>query len=144
MSEIKLTNRLDQVIAKNELRKNYTDGIMLSQNGEMIETTSANLFLFKDNHFFTPCLKNQGVKGIMREIMIEAMQEMKINCSISNFKPSFLKEVSHIFITSSTIGIQNVASVQGHFKKAKQDLKIMQSINKEVARLEKQTAIKVC
>ncbi|MFY8349316.1 aminodeoxychorismate lyase [Pseudoalteromonas sp. SSM20] len=62
---LKTLNRLEQVLAKQELKqKGFNEGLLLNCNAEVIETTVANLLLLKNGELFSPCLKNSGIYGV--------------------------------------------------------------------------------
>lgn len=62
---LKTLNRLEQVLAKHELRqKGFSEGLLLNCQGEVIETTVANLLLLKNGQLYSPCLKRSGIYGV--------------------------------------------------------------------------------
>lgn len=62
---LKTLNRLEQVLAKHELKqKGFSEGLLLNCNGEVIETTVANLLLLKDGKLYSPHLDNSGIFGV--------------------------------------------------------------------------------
>ena len=64
-------NRLDSVLAMAECQTHqWDDGLRLAA-GNVIEATSANVFLVRNNCLFTPELSSAGVKGIARGLIME-------------------------------------------------------------------------
>lgn len=62
---LKTLNRLEQVLAKHELQqKGFREGLLLNCNGEVIETTVANILLLKDGELYSPSLNNSGIFGV--------------------------------------------------------------------------------
>jgi len=62
---LKTLNRLEQVLAKHELKqKGFSEGLLLNCNGEVIETTVANLLLLKDGKLYSPHLDKSGIFGV--------------------------------------------------------------------------------
>ena len=71
LAGIKHCNRLEQVLAKKEVeREGVDDGLMLDQAGNIIETTSANIFILEAGQLITPPIIDCGVAGVMREHII--------------------------------------------------------------------------
>ena len=71
---IKHCNRLEQVLAKKEVElANCDDGLMLDQFDNIVETTSANLFILEAGQLVTPPNSHCGVAGVMREYIIEKL-----------------------------------------------------------------------
>jgi 4-amino-4-deoxychorismate lyase len=68
LAGVKHLNRLDQVMARSEWSHNrYQDGLMFNQAAEVIEATSANIFVkTQDGQWLTPDLTHSGVSGVMR------------------------------------------------------------------------------
>lgn len=111
LAGIKHLNRLDQVMAKQECQHSQCfDGLMYNQAGELIESTSANLFLVKEGAVFTPCIKNAGVKGVMRRGVMEQLAPMQ-QLQIKEQVFTDLEGLTEIFITNAIIGIVPVTAV---------------------------------
>ena len=82
LAGVKHLNRLDQVMARSEWSHNrYQDGLMFTEAGDVIEATSANIFVkTQDGQWLTPDLDQSGVSGVMRGLLIE---EVFPACDIS-------------------------------------------------------------
>jgi 4-amino-4-deoxychorismate lyase len=71
LAEIKHLNRLEQILAAQELQTtNSEEGILLDTDAHIIEAVSKNIFFSKNNQLYTPLLKRAGVKGVMRDYII--------------------------------------------------------------------------
>jgi 4-amino-4-deoxychorismate lyase len=76
LAGIKHLNRLEQVMAKRELQQYDCDDLLLcDQAGNLIESTAANIFYYKNGVWFTPELASSGVSGVMREAVLAFFQE---------------------------------------------------------------------
>lgn len=74
LAGIKHLNRLDQVLARNECdAAGYEDGVMFATDGNLIETTCANIFIKTGEGWLTPALDNAGVNGVMRTLLLETI-----------------------------------------------------------------------
>ena len=51
--------------------RGYTDGVYLNQNGDVVETGSANIVVLKNEKFITPSLESGCLPGITRQILIK-------------------------------------------------------------------------
>ena len=114
LSGLKHCNRLDQVIAKREVDfANVDDGVMLNQDGNVVETTSSNIFIFEGDKILTPQLDDCGVKGVTREILIKKIiPNLGLNISeqVISFE-RFLK-CDGCFVTNSIQGIRSIEQIR--------------------------------
>lgn len=107
---LKHLNRLEQVLIRDELDQTaYDDMLVYNINEHIIETTSANVFWFKNNKLFTPEIKNSGVAGILRAEILRKYPTTRI---IQAVQSDILKAQS-IFITNSIMEIVPVANYAG-------------------------------
>ncbi len=132
LAGLKHLNRLENVLARNEwggrvgndrvdnnradnnkTSKNIIDGLMLNANGFVIEGTMSNLFAVKDKQLFTPDISQSGIKGVMRDVIIDIAQGQNIKLSIKNITLEELKDMDEIFISNSLIGIKSVNKLDG-------------------------------
>ena len=112
LAGIKHLNRLDNVLARNEWENSATttiiDGLMLNANGHVIEGTMSNLFAIKDNQLITPNIECSGVKGVMRDVIIDIAKQNEIDVSINDMTLEELLSMDECFISNSLIGIKAV------------------------------------
>ncbi len=112
LAGIKHLNRLEQVLARNELKNtDFTEGLMMDTNNHVIEGTMTNLFAVKAGKLITPDLSGCGVAGIMRAIVLELAEKNNIPCSIAKMTPADLLNSDEIFLTNSLIGIWPVKNI---------------------------------
>lgn len=113
LAGIKHLNRLDQVIARSEWKDEYADGVMYSNDGLLIETTCANIFLkTADYGWITPKLDQAGVRGVMRSLLIEQVfDKTGLNVSESEISHQLLASASELFICSSVRGLLPVTEI---------------------------------
>ena len=89
LAGLKHLNRLENVMARNEwghrsTESNIIDGLMLNANQYVIEGCMSNLFAVRNNELLTPDLSVSGVKGIMREVIIDLANKNNIKLRIIN------------------------------------------------------------
>ena len=114
LAGVKHLNRLDQVMARSEWSHNrYQDGLMFTEAGDVIEATSANIFVkTKDGKWLTPELDQSGVSGVMRGLLIEEVfPACDIKVSIKAINRDTLLDAQQILLCNSIRGILRVNSV---------------------------------
>ncbi|MFH2144021.1 MAG: aminotransferase class IV [Bacteroidota bacterium] len=108
LSNIKSSNALLYVLASKWKRENnFDDCLLINENGNIVEATSSNLFIVKDNILITPSLLDGCVDGIIRNHVIDIALSLKfVIYDEANVKESDIIEADEIFITNSINGIQ--------------------------------------
>lgn len=106
LSGIKHLNRLEQVLARIQCQaEGWDEGIMLDDQGTVIEGSMSNLFVWREDHLFTPSLQKTGIKGLCRKIIISLAEENGITVEQTKLRLEDLTNSSEIFVTNSLIGI---------------------------------------
>jgi len=76
LAGLKHLNRLEQVLLKKELSMRTEDDLLVTNiNNEIIEATSANLFILLNDKWHTPDVSQSGVNGIMRQAILQRYPE---------------------------------------------------------------------
>jgi len=106
LAGIKHLNRLEQVLARNEWDDPaINEGLMLDTDGHVVEGTMSNLFVVAGATLFTPDVSNCGIRGIMRETILDHAQREGIATRVATMFVSDLEQADEIFICNSIIGI---------------------------------------
>jgi 4-amino-4-deoxychorismate lyase len=108
LAGIKHLNRLDQVLARAEWGSDqpYDDGIMFSCEGLVIETTRANLFLKTPRGWITPKLDRAGVRGVMRELLLDKLfTQCGLQAAEADIDRELLGAASELFVSSAIRGV---------------------------------------
>jgi 4-amino-4-deoxychorismate lyase len=106
LAGLKHLNRLDQVLARSEWNDPaIAEGLMLSQNGGLIEGTMSNLFAIHGERVVTPPLERCGVRGVMRGWVLAKLRDWGIPSEERVLDPSRLCSFDHLFLTNSVFGI---------------------------------------
>jgi len=109
---IKHLNRLEQILVKQQIDDNkWTDAVVLDCQGYVIETSMANIFLCKNNIVYTPCLSSSGVNGLMRQQVINYLDNNNIDIIEDKFKIGAIMNADEIFITNCLMGVVPVTAV---------------------------------
>ena len=112
LAGIKHLNRLEQVLARNEIKNtNFAEGLMMDLNSHIIEGTMTNIFAVKAGKLTTPDLSGCGVAGVMRAVMLELAEEDNIPCNIVKITQADLLSSDEIFLTNSLIGVWPVRNI---------------------------------
>lgn len=113
LAGIKHCNRLDNILARQSLDKQYNDGIMLDQNGKVISTTKANIFMVKEDKIMTPQLSYCGIAGSRRAVIFELCPRLNLFISEQDISLDELQSADEVFISNSLLGIVGVSHILG-------------------------------
>jgi len=112
LAEIKHLNRLDQVMARSEWNEPDTvEGLVTDTQGYLVEGTMSNVFWIANHELCTPSIDRCGVKGVMRDHLLEIATAEGLKCRIDRFYPDALIQASELFICNSLIGIWPVVNI---------------------------------
>ena len=113
LAGIKHLNRLEQVLARSELEGLSVDeGLMRDSEDFVVEGTMSNLFGVQGGRVLTPLLDRCGVRGVMRDLVIDALRsEFGMIVQEVRLKPSDLAQCDEVFLTNGVMGIQPVVKL---------------------------------
>ena len=114
LAGMKHLNRLEQVMASAELRGSGLDeGLMLAMDGRLVCATSANLFVVRSGRLQTPAIRDCGVAGVMRQVVLRAADALGIPAEVRDLEIGDLEAADEVFLTNTVRGIRSVAGVAG-------------------------------
>jgi branched-subunit amino acid aminotransferase/4-amino-4-deoxychorismate lyase len=87
--------------------RGYSDGVYLNQNGDVVETGSANIIILKDGKFITPATESGCLPGITRQILIKDFAVTE-----ALFTWDLLLESDGVFLCSSIRLLMPVSKVE--------------------------------
>ncbi len=126
LSQLKHLNRLEQVLLRAELDQQAEDDlVVMNVNGHIIETTSSNLFWWKNDKLYTPELKISGVAGLMRKFILEHQHDT----IVSSFHLSELMQSDEIFICNSVTGIVPIRKYKDRALPINKSIQLRRAIN---------------
>ncbi len=110
LAGIKHLNRLEQVLARNEWDDTDTsEGLMMDIDDNVIEGTMSNLFIvFPDKKLITPDLSLCGIRGIIRQYILNHSTELSYTSEIRKLSLKDVCSASEIFFCNSIAGIMPV------------------------------------
>lgn len=126
LAGVKHLNRLDQVMAARELRGD-SEGLLLDSENRVVESLSGNLFCLLDGQWVTPDLSFSGVRGVMREYLLdEIFPVLGLSVKQARFGLQELVAAQAVFICNAVRGIEPVSTIVGH--RAWSDLGVVSDI----------------
>ena len=113
--DIKTTNLLGQVLAKEVARQNGADeALMLDRDGYVTEGGSVSFFIVKDQVIYARPLGQELLPGITRKTMLRVADRLGFAISDARYKLDEVYGADEAFITGSSSYIQPVTQVDGH------------------------------
>jgi aminodeoxychorismate lyase len=85
---------------------NLDDCLIMNDKNNIIESTSSNLFLVKNNKIFTPPLKDGCVDGVMRKVIIEIATKLGYTVEECSLSIKDLMDADEIFLSNAIVGIK--------------------------------------
>ena len=113
LAGLKHLNRLEQVLARSEWRDpGIAEGLMLDQRGRVVSGTQSNLFIVRAGGLETPDLSRCGIRGVMREWIMEQGKAMGMSCSETRLGLEDVMEADEVFVCNSVVGIWPVRGIE--------------------------------
>ena len=114
LAGIKHLNRLENVLARAEWDDPaIAEGLLCDAEGHLICGTMSNVFLVQLGRLFTPQLYQCGVKGVMRDLVIDVAEAHRVPVNVDVLTIDQLREADAAFVVNSLIGLWPIASVDG-------------------------------
>lgn len=141
LARYKHLNRLPNVLARAEAEAAGADeALLLNTNGDLVETAAANLFWISDGGVLTPPLEAGALAGITRSVVFELCDATQIPVGEVTAKPRVLANAAGAFATLSTLGIIELASLDGRPLRRSPIVRTLQTAYRKL--LTKETASK--
>lgn len=110
--QLKSINYLEAIIARRQAQLNGVDEVLFFNTEQCAtDTTTANLFIIKNNQLFTPSLQNGLLPGIIRQRLLTLCQENNITYFECNLDKTSLREADAVFICNALQGIRPVSII---------------------------------
>lgn len=114
LAGIKHLNRLDQVLARIECQGRWQEGLMLCEDGHVVEGIMSNLFLVRDDVLITPGLDRAGIRGLARDAIIDIASRNGMDIEIREVQPAELDDAAELFVCNSLIGIWPITRLENY------------------------------
>lgn len=112
LAGIKHLNRLENVLARNEWQDpQIREGLLLDQQGRVIEGTMSNLLLLTGQVLLTPALEQCGVAGVTRERMLQSATRLGWRVAIGDVSVEQVLAADEVGVCNSLIGLWPVRAL---------------------------------
>ncbi len=116
LAGLKHLNRLENVLAKNELNEHCFEGLMSNHLEHVIEGVQSNVFFEDERGLLTPDLSLSGVEGVMRAAILQYCEKNNRVVRIKNILTSDINQYQHAFMSNSLFGVLPVKTINGSSK----------------------------
>ena len=114
LSSVKTTSKLLHILAKAEADERGADeGLLLTDSGTVAQGTSSNLFWIESKFVCTAPEQSGILPGVTRGAVLRACAQSNIPLRQTTVQPERLRDCDGIFLTLSTCGIVEGASLDG-------------------------------
>lgn len=113
LAGLKHCNRLEQVLASLEWNDpQIQEGWMSDTEGYLVEGTRTNLFFLKQESLFTPLLDRCGVRGVVRQWVLQQATSRGLRIQETRIRPEEIFAAEEVFVTNSIWGIVPVVELR--------------------------------
>lgn len=112
LAGLKHLNRLEQILARMELKNDCAEGLMRDETGRVIEGTMTNVFVVSRGALLTPDLTHSGVAGVMRGLVLERAGALSMDCRVTALTRENILGADEVFLTNSLIGVWPVCRIE--------------------------------
>jgi len=114
LPQIKSGNYGDCLFAARHARRHGADeALFVTDEGQLLEGATTNLFLAREGLLLTPPLGNLVLDGIMRGRVLDAAKRLGIPAAEGAISLEDLDEAEEMFLTNSLVDVMPVAEVDG-------------------------------
>jgi branched-chain amino acid aminotransferase len=112
---IKSNNLLNNALGSQEaFRRGAFEGVMRNYRGEIVECTTANIFVVKDGQVATPPVEGGLLAGITREFLFEVAGDTGVPMREAVLHDADLLGADEAFLTSTTREVVPIVRVDEH------------------------------
>jgi branched-subunit amino acid aminotransferase/4-amino-4-deoxychorismate lyase len=111
LSALKSSNKLPFVLAGLHAKEKKLDEcIMLNTEGKIAETINSNLFVVKNDRYYTPALDQGCIEGVMRRNLLRLLKKNGRQVYECILSPEDLLEAEEVFLTNVINGVRWVGA----------------------------------
>jgi branched-chain amino acid aminotransferase len=112
LSYLKSCNALIYAVAAQQARQQkWNDALICNNDGNIIESTIANIFWIKDREVFTPPIAAGCIAGVMRRHLLEMLPAKGFTVSEQPLTPEKLVRADEVFLTNAIRGVKWIKEV---------------------------------
>ncbi|AOE49810.1 aminodeoxychorismate lyase [Kangiella sediminilitoris] len=109
LAGLKHLNRLEQVLAQEEIPESCFDGIMLADD-LIVGGSKTNIYFYREGLWLTPSMEVAGVNGTVRRWLLANRRDVQV----SVFGLEILSLASHCMVTNALHGVVPVTKIGQH------------------------------
>ena len=114
LAKVKSANKLGSILAKRDaVDQGADDGLILNSDGNVTETSSANLFWMEGGTLHTPPVSDSVLPGVTRRLVIELASALGQTVREESVASDRLQQADAVFVTSAATGVIAVGQVNG-------------------------------
>lgn len=114
LAMVKSLNFLPNVLAKHEAEaKGAFEALFVTRRGFVTEGSTSNVFAVLDGVLITPPVGEKILPGITRELVLMLARKSNMQCKEDAIMHEEIADAEEMFLTSSTMEIMPVATVDG-------------------------------
>lgn len=135
LGRIKTTSKLTHIMARAEAEAaGADDALLLNGAGHVAEASSANVFWLESNRLCTPAVGGGALAGVTRELVLDLAQSLGWAAVECDARPETLLQAAGVFLTSSGVGVVEVAELDGQVLKRDPRVGRLQEAYREAVR----------
>ena len=113
LSPYKTANSLVYVLAaKYAVEQNFDDVVVLNDAARVADSINSSVFVWRQSVLFTPSIKEGGVDGVMKQVIIDLCRKEGITVNETELPLEMLLQADEIFLSNVIHGIKWVGSYQ--------------------------------
>ena len=114
LAKVKSANKLGSILAKRDAAaQGADDGLILNSDGNITETSSANLFWVEGGTLHTPPVSDGVLPGVTRRLVVGLASALGQAVREESVASDRLQRAEAVFVTSAATGIVAVGQVDG-------------------------------
>jgi 4-amino-4-deoxychorismate lyase len=114
LAGLKHLNRLEQVLAQMGCQESgLSEVLMLSTMQHVIGGSMSNVFFANEHGLMTPDLRDCGVEGVMRRVVLRAAADLGLGVQIRAISMEEIASASEAFFTNVRLGLQSAHWLHG-------------------------------
>lgn len=106
---VKSLNCLEQVLFKHEAdQQGWSEALVTDLNQYVVEGVSSNCFFYMDGVWVSPVLDQNGVHGVMRDEILQRMQQIQLNYQLRHVHLDEIKHIQSLFFCNALVPMKIV------------------------------------
>jgi aminodeoxychorismate lyase len=112
LTRFKTCNRLPYILARHQAEaQSADDALILNSRGEIVEASSANLWLIHRDQLLTPSLDCGALPGVTRAVLLRLATQLGVPAREAVLLPRDLRSADGVFLSVSACGIVEVITL---------------------------------